>query len=92
LPGSDAAIWVELLPYHETRDYIPKVLSFATIYDWRLQRPVQRISSRLQAPDSAAVKPGTASSTYAEVACPGPALVPAPVPAEVAAPIAAAKG
>ncbi|MSQ99231.1 MAG: hypothetical protein EXR85_08080 [Xanthomonadales bacterium] len=92
LPGSDAAIWVELLPYHETRDYIPKVLAFATIYDWRLQRPVQRISSRLQAPDSAAVKPGTASATYAEVACPGPVQVPAQVAAPIAAPVAANKG
>jgi len=81
LPGSDAAIWVELLPYHETRDYIPKVLAFATIYDWRLQRPVQRISSRLKAPDSSAVNTGTASGRYAEIACAGPAQVPTPIAA-----------
>ncbi len=86
LPGADAAIWIELLPYHETRDYIPRVLSFATIYDYRLQRPVQRISSRMQAPDSAAVKAGTARSTYAEIACAGPA------PAPIAAPVVATKG
>jgi len=73
LPGEDAAIWIELLPYHETRDYIPKVLAFATIYDWRLQKPVQRISSRLRAPDSASVNARPA--TYAEIACTGQAAV-----------------
>jgi len=88
LPGSDAAIWIELLPFHETRDYIPKVLAFATIYDWRLQRPVQRISSRLQAPDPAAVKTGAATAAYAEIACAGSAQVPAPI----AAPVAATRG
>jgi len=67
LPGGDAAIWIELIPFYETRDYIPKVLSFATIYDWRMQQPVQRISSRLRAPDYAGVKPRTAA--YAEIAC-----------------------
>ena len=48
-PTGDPAIWVETLPYFETRDYIPRVLAFATIYDWRLGRPVTRISSRMPA-------------------------------------------
>lgn len=43
----EAAIWVETLPYFETRDYIPRVLAFTTIYDWRLGGPVKRISSRM---------------------------------------------
>jgi soluble lytic murein transglycosylase len=79
LPGEDAAIWIELIPFYETRDYIPKVLSFATIYDWRLQKPVQRISSRLRAPDYAGVKAPAAK--YAEIACADPAPVAAPVAA-----------
>jgi soluble lytic murein transglycosylase len=73
LPGSDAAIWIELIPFHETRDYIPRVLAFATIYDWRLQKPVRRITSRMPAPDSATMKAGPASAAagaaVAEVAC-----------------------
>jgi soluble lytic murein transglycosylase len=73
LPGDDATIWIELVPFYETRDYIPKVLSYATIYDWRLQKPVQRISSRLRAPDHAGVKARPA--TYAEIACADPAPV-----------------
>ncbi|MEE8339611.1 MAG: transglycosylase SLT domain-containing protein [Xanthomonadales bacterium] len=51
-PGAEPAIWIETLPYFETRDYIPRVLAFSTIYDWRLQMPVTRISSRMPAFDS----------------------------------------
>jgi soluble lytic murein transglycosylase len=43
----DPEIWVETLPYFETRDYIPRVLAFTTIYDWRMAKPVSRISSRM---------------------------------------------
>lgn len=43
----DPSIWVETIPFFETRDYIPRVLAFSTIYDWRLERPVARISSRM---------------------------------------------
>jgi soluble lytic murein transglycosylase len=73
LPGSDAAIWIELIPFHETRDYIPRVLSFATIYDWRLQQPVQRISSRLRAREPVSANALAASRSYAEIGCAGPA-------------------
>ena len=46
-PQGEAAIWVETLPYYETRDYIPRVLAFTTIYDWRLGGKVTRISVRM---------------------------------------------
>jgi soluble lytic murein transglycosylase len=46
-PLGEAAIWVETLPYFETRDYIPRVLAFTTIYDWRLGGGVKRISERM---------------------------------------------
>jgi soluble lytic murein transglycosylase len=61
-PTGDPAIWIETLPYFETRDYIPRVLAFATIYDWRLRRPVTRISSRMPAFDS-----GSGSGTMQDV-------------------------
>ena len=35
-PDLDRDIWIETLPYFETRDYIPRVLAFATIYEWQL--------------------------------------------------------
>lgn len=46
-PQGEAAIWIETLPYFETRDYIPRVLAFTTIYDWRLGGKVKRISTRM---------------------------------------------
>lgn len=44
LPESnmDADIWVELIPYNETRDYVKNVMSYTTVYDHRLgSRPVR---------------------------------------------------
>jgi soluble lytic murein transglycosylase len=46
-PMGEAAIWIETLPYFETRDYIPRVLAFTTLYDWRLGGTVKRISVRM---------------------------------------------
>jgi soluble lytic murein transglycosylase len=46
-PNGDIASWVETIPYYETRDYIPRVLAFTVIYDWRLGNPVKRVSSRM---------------------------------------------
>lgn len=50
---SDPAVWIETLPYFETRDYIPRVLAFTTLYDWRMQQPVRRITSRMPKIDPA---------------------------------------
>lgn len=46
-PLNEAAIWIETLPYFETRDYIARVLAFTTIYDWRMGGEVKRISTRM---------------------------------------------
>jgi soluble lytic murein transglycosylase len=35
-PNLPRDIWIETLPFFETRDYIPRVLAFATIYEWKL--------------------------------------------------------
>ncbi len=37
-PPGDHDVWLETLPFFETRDYVPRVLAFATIYEWLLQR------------------------------------------------------
>jgi soluble lytic murein transglycosylase len=66
---ADPAIWIETLPYFETRDYIPRVLAFATIYDWRMQRGVSRISSRMPAFDSATVGGTIQAEETTEVVC-----------------------
>jgi soluble lytic murein transglycosylase len=40
-PATDPDVWIETMPFFETRDYVPRVLAFATIYEWQLQRPPQ---------------------------------------------------
>jgi soluble lytic murein transglycosylase len=62
----DPVVWIDTLPYFETRDYIPRVLAFSTLYDWRLGGPVKRISERM--PPIGAVA-STASVSSADVAC-----------------------
>ena len=66
---NDPAIWVETLPYYETRDYIPRVLAFSTIYDWRLEKPVSRISSRMPELNSSTVAGSVQATETAEIVC-----------------------
>lgn len=63
-PMGEAAIWIETLPYFETRDYIPRVLAFTTLYDWRLGGSVTRISARM--PHIESGKIGVKGSTQVE--------------------------
>lgn len=42
-----ADIWVELIPYEETRKYVKRVMTYATIYDMRLGVEQMTISDRL---------------------------------------------
>jgi soluble lytic murein transglycosylase len=35
-----AASWIAAIPFDETRKYVQRILAYAAIYDWRLQRPV----------------------------------------------------
>jgi len=48
-PVGAADIWIETLPYYETRAYLPRVLAFTQIYDWRLTGAVKPLSVRMQA-------------------------------------------
>ena len=40
-------LWLETIPYKETREYVTSVLAFSVIYDWRLDGKLQRLSSRI---------------------------------------------
>lgn len=70
--SDDPAIWVETLPYFETRDYIPRVLAFSTLYDWRLEQPVSRLSSRMPAFDSTAAAGTMKLIKTTEIVCRAP--------------------
>ncbi len=38
-------VWLETIPYRETRDYITRILSYVTIYDWLINHRPTRVSS-----------------------------------------------
>ncbi len=40
-------IWVEQIPFNETRKYVSRVLYFANIYDWRLETSIKPIRERM---------------------------------------------
>ena len=49
LPGErvDAQVWVESIPYNETRDYVKNVLAYTAVYDHRLGARPTRLSTRM---------------------------------------------
>jgi len=50
----DARIWIENIPYDETRAYVRRVLAAGTIFHWRLTGEVRRLSTEMSAIDPAA--------------------------------------
>lgn len=46
-PDFDPDLWIETINYKETREYVARVLSFSTVYDWRLNGTALRLSDRL---------------------------------------------
>jgi soluble lytic murein transglycosylase len=50
LPGKspmDARIWVETIPFNETRSYVRRVLTSDVIFHWRLTGTTWRLSNHL---------------------------------------------
>jgi len=45
----DADIWVETIPYNETREYVKNVMSYSAIYDHRLGQKPTRLTARMPA-------------------------------------------
>jgi soluble lytic murein transglycosylase len=43
----DARVWIENIPFNETRKYVRRVLAAETIFHWRLTGEVRRLSERL---------------------------------------------
>jgi soluble lytic murein transglycosylase len=67
-------LWLETIPYKETREYVSRVLAFAVIYDWRLHGDAASLATRLGLSRTTP----TASSPRMAVHCPTPPRVPAP--------------
>jgi soluble lytic murein transglycosylase len=43
----DADLWVETIPYNETRGYVKNVLAFAAVYEYRLGKQPTRLTTRM---------------------------------------------
>lgn len=41
------ALWIDTIPFSETRGYVRNVLAFAAIYDARLERPITPLRTRM---------------------------------------------
>jgi soluble lytic murein transglycosylase len=50
----DARIWIENIPFNETRQYVRRVMTAGTIFHWRLTGQTRRLSTELSAIDPAA--------------------------------------
>ena len=71
LPASDCLdpdVWVEKIPFNETRTYVRRVMFFAIIYDWRLRKEVMPLHQRM-----AIVTPSSAAMV-ASLSCEGPTV------------------
>lgn len=47
-PPSDVDLWIETIPYRETREYVARILAFAAIYDWRMEGKAVPVTARAQ--------------------------------------------
>jgi soluble lytic murein transglycosylase len=51
-PALPADYWIETIPFKETREYVPRVLAFSVIYDWRLDGRTRSLTDRLEGRDA----------------------------------------
>ena len=73
-PTMDPDFWIETISYKETREYVARVLSFSTVYDWRLNGDALRVSDRMVGSTSGPRKRFVCSTA----AAPQPKAAPAP--------------
>jgi soluble lytic murein transglycosylase len=45
--GMPAAVWVESVPFKETRDYVRRVMAAETVFAWRMEGSTSRLSDRM---------------------------------------------
>jgi len=57
-------IWIENIPFRETRQYVKRVLSYASIYDWRLSGEIRPLSARM-----GSIVPRKADAQLAGLSC-----------------------
>jgi len=77
-PAMDADFWIETISYKETREYVARVLSFSTVYDWRLNGDALRVTDRMYG------REGPRKPLVCPAAEPAKAVPAKPVPAKAA--------
>ncbi|SDD90739.1 transglycosylase SLT domain-containing protein [Aquimonas voraii] len=58
----DPLLWLETIPFQETREYVARVMAFSLIYDWRMEGRAPSLLGRLE---------GRASRGWRDFRCPG---------------------
>lgn len=61
--------WIDTIPFGATRSYIRQVLAFAIIYDWRMDRKIDRISQMLDQKTSDTTQTGLAGNDQISAQC-----------------------
>lgn len=62
-------LFTATIPYHETRDYVARVMAFSVIYDWRLSKNVVPLEDRMT-PIGQTYVPPSAGTVRRKVSCP----------------------
>ena len=42
-----ADVWVDTIPYDETRQYVRRVMAYSTVYEWKMQQKTTRLQTRM---------------------------------------------
>jgi soluble lytic murein transglycosylase len=50
----DARVWIENIPFNETRQYVRRVMAANTIFHWRMTGEIRRLSDELPLVEAAA--------------------------------------
>lgn len=66
-PAHDIDLWVETIPYRETREYVGRIMAFSVVYDWRLNGKAVPLGARMR---------GEKVSERRAFACPTPSPSP----------------
>lgn len=67
-PAHDIDLWVETIPFRETREYVGRIMAFSVVYDWRLSGKAVPLGARMR---------GETVSERRSFACPTPSPGPA---------------
>ena len=51
--SEDARVWIENIPFNETRQYVKRVMAAQAIFHWRMTGNIQRLSDEMQAVSAA---------------------------------------